>query len=237
MQRVLTLSDNNWQFLINTGMTYTEHAATLSSQNNFGFDSIIDIANKYYDMAISMGADTSIALINKANGYVEVKQYQTAKEIYFSISTNDSLIAAAVNNNLGVISALELDRTNAQDYFVHSDKLDSRDRYSAIKRNISLNTAGRLAWIGDKKYTSIIYYYLPCPLFNPEVGAQLNLPFEKISVGMPGEHKDLTKYAFSCDQGGNKPGTWKAQVSILKKDASREEMEILEKHLEMFVGR
>ena len=203
------------RFFINSGVIealYADYILRKAPKTNV--DSIVSKMNNFYKEALKLNVDTSIILINKGYGYVMANKRDSALIIYDQIVRADSLVLAGKNNNKGVVFALNDSQKEAGNLFDKADALDNNNRYSFINDNIYKLEDKRSfrLFSRDRKYTSLVYYYMPLSTCTPKIGSDFNVPVVAVEGGIPEEKVEAFTFDYSCTQ----HFTYKLKVSESK---------------------
>ena len=201
--KVRELAPTNPEYWINSGVIECAYASYLIKKDKTAnIDAVIKLMNKYYDAALAHNADSSIIKINKGVGYTMVNFLDTALTIYSSITKCDSMVLAAVPNNIGVVNAMRGNDLEAKSYFENGNSIDVRDYLTEIDANISKINRSKFSSTHLKKiqFTSINFYYLPSIPFIPQFKNELNVPLTNASMLAPNELQEVFKYNYHCDQ-------------------------------------
>jgi hypothetical protein len=122
--------------------------------------------------------------------------------LYNQIVSEDSLIIAGKNNNIGVVNALSKKSDKASNDFDKALVLDKKEKYYFIKQNKSKILNEKYNFEADKKteFTSLVYFYIPLMLSEPKFTGNFNIPENEITVNIPNEMKEADKYKFNCSE-------------------------------------
>ena len=188
---------------INSGYIIAEKITQLIKQDSsLNVNVTLRNLNNHYDKAIMLGADPSVILTNRGYGYLMANKKDSAIILYNQIVSEDSLITAGKNNNIGVVNALSKKSDKASNDFDKALLLDKKEKYYFIKQNKSKILNERYNFESDKKtkFISLVYFYIPLMLSEPKFTGNLNIPENEITVNIPNEMKETCKYKFDCSE-------------------------------------
>jgi tetratricopeptide (TPR) repeat protein len=188
---------------INAGTIITEQISQLiKKDSSMNVNVALRNLNNHYDKAFILGADPSVILTNRGYGYLMANKKDSAIILYNQIVSEDSLIIAGKNNNIGVVYAISKKSDKAINGFDKALVLDKKEKYYFIKQNKSKILNEKYNYEADKKteFISLFYYYIPLMPSKPKFTGNLNIPENEITVNIPNEMKETDKYKFDCSE-------------------------------------
>ena len=118
------------------------------------------------------------------------------------VTKADSLVNAAILNNIGVVFATTGNLKVGDINFQNANAIDAGNNLSAIDINIELSNQKLFSfkrWI-EKKFNYIQFYYMPSIPFAPQFNNELNVPLVKASPAPPDEKQEFFRYNSRCDE-------------------------------------
>lgn len=203
MTKVCQIAPTNPEFWNNSAIVecdYVNHILENNPEKNI--EEALQKMDKYYNLALTMKADTAVILNNKGVGYFLAHKYDTALNIYNNITKADSLVNAAILNNIGVVFATTGNLKVGDINFQNANAIDADNNLSAIDINIELSNQKLFSfkrWF-EKKFNYIQFYYMPSIPFAPQLNNEMNVPLVKVNISSPNEKQEFFKYNYRCDE-------------------------------------
>lgn len=181
IQEVCAIAPDNYEFWMNAGSIQSQIAADHVKQGKQEqARQALDQMKIFYEKAHSLGAPDDQYHTNLAYGYVLAEDYSKAKEIYNRLPENSSIR----HNNLGVVYALEGNRTEAQMAFNQAYELEKES--AMLKMVYDMNLSRSYSFLSRKNsFTSIYHFFLPMEAPQPELNHETNVPVQKVQPEMP----------------------------------------------------
>ncbi len=189
MTKVRNLAPYNKEYLINSGLMESNAASyfkDISNEDSVNYH--LEKMNNFYNEATLLGADDNVLNINKGYGYCMTAVYDTA--VIFYNKVNNEYFDASINNNIGVVNALEEEYSKAEFRFNKATDLlkeEHKELKNNVAKNLEYSKSGSPAISLKKKYTSIVYFYIFTDKESPILGNQFNIQTLEIKHQMPEE--------------------------------------------------
>lgn len=181
IQEVCAIAPGNYEFWMNAGSIQSEIAADhVKHGKKEEARQALQQMKVYYEKARSLGAPDDQYHTNLAYGYVLAEDYTKAKEIYNRLPVESSIR----HNNLGVVYALEGNRTQAQMAFNQALELEKES--AMLKMVYDMNLGRSYSFLSRKNsFTSIYHFFLPMEAPTPELNHETNVPIHKVQPELP----------------------------------------------------
>ena len=89
------------------------------------------------------------------------------------------------------------EKSNAENYFNDAKLLDEKNKYNFIRKNLSiLEIPDRPKY--KKKYTSLVYFYLPLVPYSPKLNNAMNVPVLFSKINPPNEMNEYFSMKNEC---------------------------------------
>jgi tetratricopeptide (TPR) repeat protein len=203
MALVCKMAPTNFGFWNNSAIVESDYLNhVLENDPEANIEEALKKMDKFYDIALTMKTDTAVILNNKGVGYFLAHRYDTARSIYNTITTADTMVRAAIINNIGVVFATTGNLDKGKTNFQNANTIDANDDLSAIDINVDLanqNLFSLAPW-KEKKYYYILFYYLPSIPFAPQFNNEMNVPLVKANIASPNEVPEVFRYNYHCNE-------------------------------------
>ncbi len=181
IEEVRAIAPDNYEFWMNSGNIQSQIASEHVEKGRTEEANIaLKLMEEFYTKARELGAPDDEYHTNLAYGYVLAEDYAKAKEIYNQLPKNSPIRY----NNLGVVYALEGNRSQSQKAFQEASELEKE---SAMLKMIFDMNLGRSYSFSSRRnsFTSIYHFFLPMEAAMPELNQETNLPVLKVQPEMP----------------------------------------------------
>ena len=181
IEEVRAIAPDNYEFWMNSGNIQSEIASEHVEKGRTDEAKVaLKMMEEFYTKARELGAPDDEYHTNLAYGYVLAEDFAKAKEIYNQLPVNSSIR----HNNLGVVYALEGNRTKAQNAFQKAHDLEKTSPF--CKMVFEMNLGRSHSFMARRNsFTSIYHFFLPMEAAMPELNQETNLPVLKVQPEMP----------------------------------------------------